>query len=316
MSRIKWRWIGVVALLACGTVYGQPAGDVFPDAKKVYEIKEFTKGERVAVGSAGNVLRWAVTNDKDQQFRFVDRGGGKWAIQSLRENKFLRVGGLGRLAVADEKKEAAQEFRVEKSDGKKFRLRESTKDEYVAVGSNGAVLRWAKSGKDDQLFEWIEKPPPAAPSAVVFPDAKKVYEIKEFTRDERVAVGTVGEVLRWKVTGGNDQKFRFIDKRNGQWAIQSLRNSKLLSMDADIKRGYGQIITETENKPVGLADRLLITPSVQTFKIEKLDGQKFQLVDTAQNWYVSVGETGRLFAGKKTGAKEQTFEWVETTEKK
>ena len=66
----------------------------------------------MAVGSNGNVLRWADTRGPEQLFQFVN-------------------------------------FR---NRDRSYNMLEGTKQEFVAVGSNGNILRWGGTGGDEQRF--------------------------------------------------------------------------------------------------------------------------------------------------------------------
>jgi cytolysin (calcineurin-like family phosphatase) len=137
-----------------------------------YEIKEFTRGERVAVGAGvggiHKVLRWARTGQNDQRFLFLpEPGGKKFRVRTLRED----VG--GRLFVAIAPTGAAitwsrsddnnsQVFQIEwLPDGRSFALREGTKGEFLDISSGGDALRWSGvDGRNDkpkpnQLFQFL-----------------------------------------------------------------------------------------------------------------------------------------------------------------
>ncbi|KAH3764343.1 hypothetical protein Pelo_3810 [Pelomyxa schiedti] len=119
------------------------------------------------------------------------------------------------------------------------RIRESTRNEYVAVGSNGDILRWSASGGQEQkwllapvkgdliniitlqngeymsvlwtgdIWRWQKSTEPVAPDQTFrfLNYAGGKYNIQEQTKGEYVAVGSNGNVLRWSRTGGDDQRF-------------------------------------------------------------------------------------------------------------
>jgi hypothetical protein len=134
-----------------------------------YEIKEFTKEERVAAGDNGNVLRWSANGKDDQLWLIVpaENGDGYHFVNKHFRN-YMSVGSDGNILMWDYTGEPAQRFLFQPDSGGAFRLMEMTKDENVAVGGNGNVLRWASTGKDDQKFALIARPiKPALPALPV-----------------------------------------------------------------------------------------------------------------------------------------------------
>lgn len=140
--------------------------NTFPDESKTYEIKEFTKNERVAVGSDGNLLRWGRTGGKDQEFKFVKveettrRTRKKiisYMIKNVQTGKFLTVNrATGNISAGATT--GGNRFTIVSQGGNKVRIKLSrTGNRHMAVGSNGNILRWDATGKNDQLFELIEK---------------------------------------------------------------------------------------------------------------------------------------------------------------
>lgn len=122
-----------------------------------------------------------------------------------------------------------------------YRIREHTRDEFVAVGSTGSIVRWRETrgneqvwlpvpvkdgkvkfmvmqdghigecmavGSDGNVVRWSSTGKPAEVFELVNPTADGWWEIKEGTKDERVAVGSTGNILRWKRSGGKDQLFK------------------------------------------------------------------------------------------------------------
>jgi hypothetical protein len=82
------------------------------------------------------------------------------------------------------------------------------------------------------------KPQPAAPSAErkfpetsrppptnFNPDPKAAYIIIEGTKGERLAAGSDDRVLRWGMTGGNEQRWQFVPSENypGRYNLKSLK---------------------------------------------------------------------------------------------
>ena len=138
---------------------------------RCYEIKEMTKGERVAVGPDGNVIRWAYTGGDDQLFMVKPRRKGGYYFINKKDYQYMTVGDLlsdGNIRMYNfaEEKEKAQHFHIEWTGVKnQFRLKENTKGELVTVAygnpleiGDGNILRWKdKGGKKEQLFEFIPR---------------------------------------------------------------------------------------------------------------------------------------------------------------
>jgi hypothetical protein len=218
-----------------------------------YEIKEFTRGERLAVGawtgSSHVVLRWAPTDGNDQRFSFLP-AGQKFRIKTLRQDVGDRIfvaitpqGGAVAWSLSDDNN--SQVFQIEwQPDGQTFALREGTKGEFLDVSSDGlssgSVRRWSGvDGRNDrpkpnQLFQFLNprlEATPAVGRAQFESNLAKglySYEIGEYTRGERLAVGawngSVHRVVRWAPSGGNDQRFLFLPEPGGKkFRIKTLR---------------------------------------------------------------------------------------------
>ena len=124
----------------------------------LYELKEFTRDERVAVGSDGNVLRWGKSGKGDQKFVFIPASNGGWNIVSGapdKINEYVTVDGVGNIRLYGFNGQKNQLFRIQFVSGNQIRLKESTKSQRVAVGSNGNILRYASTEGNDQKFELI-----------------------------------------------------------------------------------------------------------------------------------------------------------------
>lgn len=148
-------------------------------------LLECTKGEYVAAGSDDNVLRWGRTDGNDQKWTFIPAAGGKYHLQSAKNGKHLNIQGITGNASLYKRRfnDAEQVFSIEPvsdteamklvdpeiyrpftdlADYRKtqgltppyqfVRIVESTRDERLAVGSNGNVLRWPSVNDRTQLF--------------------------------------------------------------------------------------------------------------------------------------------------------------------
>ncbi|MCO6455313.1 MAG: hypothetical protein J5I93_08430 [Pirellulaceae bacterium] len=273
------RWILIACCLLASNVARAQQQAPFPDPNRIYEIKEPTRNERVAVGSDNNVVRWVPNGKLDQQFRFISDGAGAWRIQSLKHGggHYLNVEAGGNVTVELRSENwKGQRFRLEPQGGNKVRIREGTKNEFVAVGSNGNILRW-DSG--DILFELVPVEVHERPSLT----ETYVYEIKELTQDERVAVGSNDNILRWERTGGAEQKFLFIPVGDFTWQIVSMQHGRYMAVDP-----IGNILAYDHN---GAAD--------QTFKIR--EGSELRktvlIVEQTKEEYVTVAGQDNIRPG-------------------
>ena len=129
-----------------------------------------------------------------------------------------------------------------------FYIQEDTRNEYVAVGGNGGILRWAANGNNEQQWNMFGVNTPRgfryrfqtrqngeylgiglSGSAVRWShsdDGSQWYEIqsagngwfyiREGTRNEYLSVGGNGGLVRWEYTGQPGQKFRFLPVSAGQ----------------------------------------------------------------------------------------------------
>lgn len=99
------------------------------------------------------------------------------------------------------------------------RIKELTKEEYVAVGDGGNILRWAPTEGPEQ--KWL-----------IFPiDEDGHCNIFTIKNNECMAVGDNGNILRWAKTGGPEQDFRFVNKRHdGTYNIQERTKNEYVTV--------------------------------------------------------------------------------------
>jgi hypothetical protein len=88
-----------------------------------------------------------------------------------------------------------------------YKIQEGTKNEYVTIGSDGNILRWADTGGSEQI--WL-----------IVPVNATQCKIQTKQNGEFMAVGSNGNILRWADTGGSEQEFSFVNYANGWWNIQ------------------------------------------------------------------------------------------------
>jgi hypothetical protein len=160
-----------------------------PETGTNYLIIEGTKGERFAAGSDNNVLRWASSGGKEQRWQFVksDKHPGRYKIKSLKDNgdKVLDV----------------QWF-------------------------TGNVSIYEDNGKVEQTYTLQKLLDPVA--QVLVPDLYNKYHalgvdfvwINEGSRNERVAIGSIGRAVRWAANNESSQVFILRKEPAGTDAIR------------------------------------------------------------------------------------------------
>lgn len=102
-----------------------------------------------------------------------------------------------------------------------YRIVEGTKNEYVAVGSDGNILRWGFVDEPQQ--EWLIYPiNPKTPGDDTEAPADRVvrYRIQTFDNEEFMAVGSDGNIRRWSEVDEPAQEFRFVDLGDGWYNIR------------------------------------------------------------------------------------------------
>lgn len=172
-----------------------------PDLSAFYRIQEGTTDEYVAVGSDGNILRWAPTAGDEQKWLIVPVRDSVYHVRTKSNGEYMAVGHDGnvrRWAVTGQKE---QEFRLLPKGSERYEIKEGTKNECVAVGSNGNVLRWACNGGKEQEFrllpEAIGTKPEVRPGEAEPGEIGDVPRIAGFGQPppERSAPKLIGEAL-------------------------------------------------------------------------------------------------------------------------
>lgn len=101
-----------------------------------------------------------------------------------------------------------------------YKIQEGTKDEYVAIGGDGNILRWKHTGGDEQ--QWL----------IVPVDAGKC-KIQTRQNGEFLAVGGHGNIVRWADTGGQEQEFSFVNYAEGWWNIQESTKGEFVAVGSN-----------------------------------------------------------------------------------
>jgi Bacterial Ig-like domain/Insecticidal Crystal Toxin, P42 len=132
-----------------------------------YFIEEGTKNEHVAVGSTGNILRWAKTNGPEQQWLLIPISDQKCKIMTRQNGEYMGVGWNGNILRWADSGGPDQQFSFVNQDSTgRWNIQEGTRNEFVAVGWDGNILRWAQSNKNDQRFKLVAAPGEKAKPAV------------------------------------------------------------------------------------------------------------------------------------------------------
>jgi len=172
-----------------------------PNLSAFYKIQEGTRNEYVAVGSDGNILRWAPTAGDEQKWLIVPLRENVYHIRTKSNGEYMAVGHDGNIRRWAATGGKEQQFRFLRKDAERYAIKESTQDECVAVGSNGNVLRWACTGGPEQEFRFV--PEEIKPKPEVRPGEAEPGEIGDVPRiqgfgqppPERSAPKLIGEVL-------------------------------------------------------------------------------------------------------------------------
>ena len=100
-----------------------------------------------------------------------------------------------------------------------YEIVEPTKDERVAAGSDGNILRWSSTGGDEQ--RWVIYPAPEKPGS---------YRIQNVQTGKFMAVGSNGNILLWDERNDNSQLFRFVNGRGDTFHLQEPTRNEYVSV--------------------------------------------------------------------------------------
>lgn len=101
-----------------------------------------------------------------------------------------------------------------------YRIQEGTKEEYVSIGSNGNILRWADTGETEQ--HWL-----------IIPVSDSKCRIMTRSNGEFMAVGSNGNIVRWKFEDEPAQEFSFVNESKGWWNIQEGTKQEFVSVGSN-----------------------------------------------------------------------------------
>ncbi len=104
-----------------------------------------------------------------------------------------------------------------------FRIREFTKNEFVAVGDNGNILRWGETKGDEQV--WL-----------VIPVGERSYRIMTKQNGEYMAVGSDGNILRWGFEDKPTQVFRLVNGDTDTFNIQEGTKNEFVTV---VRKPFG-----------------------------------------------------------------------------
>ena len=92
-----------------------------------------------------------------------------------------------------------------------FRIRENEKNEFVAVGTDGNILRWGETKGDEQ--EWL-----------FLPMGERKYRIMTKSNGQYMGVGSNGNVLRWDKADDGSQIFGLVNE-DAQGSTMNIQTS-------------------------------------------------------------------------------------------
>jgi hypothetical protein len=98
-----------------------------------------------------------------------------------------------------------------------FRIRECTRNEFIAVGSDGNICRWKETGGDEQA--WL-----------VIPLGGRSYRIMTKQNGEYMAVGSNGNILRWGFEDKPTQVFRLVNGDTDTFNIQEGTKNEFITV--------------------------------------------------------------------------------------
>lgn len=165
-------------------------------------LQEGTKNENVAVGWNGDIIRWAKTGGREQQWLLIPVSDEKCKIMTRQNGEYMAVGWNGDIVRWAATGGLEQEFSfVNKDSYGQWNIQEGTKNEFVAVGWDGDIIRWAQSNRNDQRFKLIAAPgersrPSVRPGqyqAGQIPDVPRVTEVGK-APPEKSALYLIGEM--------------------------------------------------------------------------------------------------------------------------
>ncbi|MDP9372924.1 MAG: hypothetical protein M3Q65_10845 [Chloroflexota bacterium] len=130
-----------------------------PTRCSFFFLEEGTKNENVAVGWNGDIIRWAKTGGREQQWLLIPISEDRCKIMTRQNGEYMAVGWDGDIIRWADSGGREQEFSfVNKNSLGQWNIQEGTKNEFVAVGWNGDVIRWAQSNRNDQRFKLVAAP--------------------------------------------------------------------------------------------------------------------------------------------------------------
>jgi len=204
-----------------------------------------------------------------------------------------------------------------------YRLREGTRQEYVAVGSTGRLVRWEYKDEPQQIWlllpydlyggqprytimtkqngEYMSVKPEGyvvrweysddRNSQIFMPETPENlwYVFREFTRNECVDVPNNGDLKRWELNGGANQKYQLValdapskpDLNTGKYAPDQIPFPPQLTSvtDVPVQTTDPCLIGETA-LPCTIVDDSQSYPS----KIAQMDGCPYYILSREQYW--------------------------------
>ncbi|NYV75651.1 RICIN domain-containing protein, partial [Streptomyces sp. UH6] len=178
-TRLLWRWrrgtvaIAVTALLAglCLTLGSTPASAATVDTGATYVLVNRSSGKamdvyNLATGDGARIVQWARNDQAQQQWQFVDSGGGYYRLRSKHSGKVLDVYNWstsdgGQIVQWPDLNGANQQFRLADSSDGYVRLinRNSGKaigPENASTGDGATIVQSTDTGAGHQQWQLVK----------------------------------------------------------------------------------------------------------------------------------------------------------------
>lgn len=203
-----------------------------------------------------------------------------YRIREGSRNEYVAVGSTGRIVRWGYVDEPQQIWLLLPHDlyGGKVRYRIMTKQngEYMAVQPGGAVVRWGQVDDGSQIFM------PEDPRDLW-------YIFREFTRNECIDVPSNGDLLRWGLNGGNNQRYQLVavdappkpTLRTGGYAPDQIPFPPQLTSITDIPvQTTAPCLIGEVALPCTIVDESMTYPN----KIAQMDACPYYILSREQFW--------------------------------
>ena len=296
-----------------------------------YRIREGTNNEFVAAGSDGNILRWKETSEPSQEWLFQPMGKGRYHIitcQTTRTNERMAVGSTGNVVVWTPKEEESQYFKLERIPSTdKFRFMEFTRNEYVAVGRNGNILRYALNPNQESFNFRIEPvglppTPPALTPGQYEPDQIPIFprlQSYDITPPIKSPIYLIGESIVPAFHVGDHKYFSkanqydsnpfYVLRREQYWKRQALEeydghssNRKKVTVKTGISSTESTSMEDTIKMTMGASSSFKFAPEIG------FDGLSLKGPENSQSFTSELSKELKMTTSSSTTVMEERTE--------